>query len=161
MKKRFLSTEYSYKRLLTRSGLLLSAAVLALGPLTLTGCSTMQEETSQAQRVINAAQDEVQGCTFIQELTIQPRATMGNARHDLKLKAAQAGATHVVETFAYTAPINRLTRDMYGIALTGRSYLCPAGTGPTKDNLKAQARLKEDIPHPEVNDDDPFYHLMY
>ena len=71
------------------------------------------------------------------------------------------GATHLVESYAYARPINRLSRDMMGIALSGRAYLCPEGVGPAKSDPKAYQVLPYDLPHPEVNDDDPFYHLFY
>lgn len=127
--------------------------------LLLSGCAS--DAASSAAQVKTVLPEEVSTCRFLGTVDTTPRATIENARFDLQVLAGRMGATHLVETYAYARPINRLSRDMMGIALSGRAYLCPEGVGPTSSNPQAYQALPYDLPHPEVNDDDPFYHLFY
>lgn len=138
-----------------RKLLALSAAFMLL----LSGCAS--DQAHYAAQVKTVLPSDVAGCSLIGPVDTGARATIENARFDLQVKAGQLGASHLVETYAYARPINRLSRDMMGIALSGRAYLCPEGVGPTQSNPEAYQVLPYDLPHPEVNNDDPFYHLFY
>lgn len=124
-----------------------------LGASLLTGCSIAENEEA-AQKVISASADSVKGCTFLGDVDSIARATLPNARYELKLAASKLGATHVVETAAYAQPYNNLEWDL-GIALSGRAYKCPVGQGPVENNPQSYKELPYDMPHPEVNRDDP------
>lgn len=87
-----------------------------------------QEEIDEVNKVVTAMPSEVQGCTFVGDVDVSPRATMGNARFDMKRKALYLGATHVVEINAFCAPIGAFPD--FGYAMTGRAYWCPEGLGP-------------------------------
>lgn len=132
---------------------------LPLLALLIGGCVSNQAQ--YAARVKTVLPSEVTGCSFLGTVDTGARATIENARFDLQVLAGRKGATHLVESYAYARPINRLSRDMMGIALSGRAYLCPEGVGPDKSNHQAYQKLPYDLPHPEVNNDDPFYHLFY
>ncbi len=93
----------------------------------MTACIS-QEEIDEANLVVTAMAVEVQGCTFLGDVDVSPRATMGNARFELKRKAALLKATHVVEINAFCAPIGPFPD--FGYAMTGRAYWCPEGLGP-------------------------------
>lgn len=123
------------------------------------GCVSNQAQ--YAAQVKTVWPQDVTGCSFLGTVDTGARATIENARFDLQVLAGRLGATHLVESYAYARPINRLSRDMMGIALSGRAYLCPEGVGPDKSDPKAYQVLPYDLPHPEVNNDDPFYHLFY
>ena len=99
------------------------------GSLLLSGCVS-DFERNIAYKVITALPQEVQNCEFIADVDTTPRATVNNARFDLKLQAAKLGATHVVETHAYAAPIGLYFSPDIGVALSGRAYICPEGIGP-------------------------------
>ncbi len=132
---------------------------LPLLALLIGGCVSNQAQ--YAAQVKTVWPQDVAGCSFLGTVDTGARATIENARFDLQVLAGRLGATHLVESYAYARPINRLSRDMMGIALSGRAYLCPEGVGPAKSDPKAYQVLPYDLPHPEVNDDDPFYHLFY
>lgn len=132
---------------------------LPLWALLLNAC--VSDQAQYAARVTTALPQEVSECRFLGSVDAHPRATIENARFDLQVAAGRLGATHVVELYAYAAPLNRLARDMQGIGLTGRAYLCQEGKGPTYSKPEAFKTLPYDLPHPEVNNDDPFYHLFY
>ncbi|MCR5537201.1 MAG: hypothetical protein K6F05_07320 [Succinivibrio sp.] len=102
---------------------LVSVSALLLG---LTGCLS-ETEIKAANQVITALPHEVAGCTFIADVDSYGSAIMENARFYLKLAAAEKGATHVVEQFAYPTLIAART---IGVALSGRAYRCPEGLGP-------------------------------
>lgn len=114
----------------------------------------MAENEQAAAQVISVQESAVSQCTFLEEIDTPARATIGNARYELKLAASRLGATHVVERFAYAQPYNNLDWEL-GIALTGRAYRCPTGTGPQQDDPSSFKTLPYDMPHPEVNRDDP------
>lgn len=96
--------------------------------LCLTVSCISQEEIDAANKIITAMPTEVTGCTFVGDVDVNPHATMGNARFDMKRMAAAMGATHVVEINAFCAPIGAFP--YFGYALTGRVYWCPEGLGP-------------------------------
>ena len=100
---------------------------------TLTGCIS-EAEIKAAKQVITALPQEVRGCTFIADVDSYGSAIMENARFYLKLAAAEHGATHVVEQFAYPTVIGPRT---IGVALTGRAYRCPPGLGPKLEDTKS------------------------
>lgn len=124
-----------------------------LGASLLTGCSLAENEAA-ASSVISASSDSVKACTFLGDIDTIARATLPNARYELKLAASKLGATHVVETAAYALPYNNLEWDL-GIALSGRAYKCPVGQGPNVNDPNSFKQLPYDMPHPEVNRDDP------
>lgn len=132
-----------------------AAAVLGLSSLLLTGCVSDQEIAS-ANSVITALPTEVEGCTFLGNIDTLPRMTITNARFDLRLKAANLGATHVVETFAYPALMGRPGWD-YGVAMSGRAYLCPEGKGPILPKAEAKLPSPELPTPPSVNFDDEWF----
>ena len=100
-----------------------------ISALLLSACVT-DIERQQASTVITALPQEVAGCTFLANVDTTARATITNARFDLRLQAANVGATHVVETHVYTSPIGFYYSPDVGVALSGRAYLCPKGLGP-------------------------------
>lgn len=126
--------------------------MLALG-LTLTGCS-LSEDEQVAAAILSSSEEGVKGCTFLKEIDTRARATIGNARYELKLAASKIGATHVVEMFAYATTYNNLDWEL-GIALTGRAYLCQNGQGIKQEDPSSYKELPYDMPHPGVNRDDP------
>lgn len=103
--------------------------VCLLGVCSLSGCVS-DFERDIAYKIITALPQEVEGCQFIADVDTTPRATVNNARFDLRLQAAKLGATHVVETHAYAAPIGLYFSPDVGVALSGRAYICPEGSGP-------------------------------
>ncbi len=111
--------------MMKKSFLLISAT----GAFLLSGCVS-DFERNIAYKVITSLPQEVEGCEFIADVDTTPRATVNNARFDLKLQAAKLGATHVVETHAYAAPIGLYFSPDIGVALSGRAYICPEGIGP-------------------------------
>lgn len=121
----------------------------------LSGCAS-NEEKEGMRLVINAAEDQVKGCLFLGNFETTPRATIENARYDLKLIAVRRGGTHIVEQQAYADLMNRLSDDM-GIAISARIYKCPVGKGSTVDNPAARVKLEYDLPQPSVNNDDPWF----
>lgn len=131
----------------------LAALLVASCSLIFAGCSLAENEQAAAQ-VISAQESAVSKCTFLEEIDTPARVTISNARYELKLAASRLGATHVVERFAYAQPYNNLEWEL-GIALTGRAYRCPTGTGPQQDDPSSFKTLPYDMPHPEVNRDDP------
>lgn len=139
----------AHKHLLS-VGILLSSFIASF---MLSGCSNSVQE-SAAEAVISSPASAVKHCQFLEEIDTIARATIGNARYELKSKAAALGATHVVELYAYAEPFNSFSWDL-GVALTGRAYRCPQGTGPLDDDPDALKSLPYDMPHPEVNRDDP------
>lgn len=133
----------------------LSLSIAAAAVLFVSGCAS-DDEHEGIRLVINADASGVKGCTFLGNFETTPRATIENARYDLKLITVRRGGTHLVEQHAYVDRMNKLTDDM-GIAITGRIYRCPAGVGSTIDNPDARVKLEYDLPHPSVNNDDPFF----
>lgn len=119
------------------------------------GCAS-NEEHEDMRLVVNAAEDQVKGCLFLGNFETTPRATIENARYDLKLITVRRGGTHMVERYAYADLMNRLSDDM-GIAITARIYKCPAGKGSTVDNPASRVKLEYDLPQPSVNNDDPLF----
>lgn len=119
------------------------------------GCAS-NEEQEDMRLVVNAAEDQVKGCLFLGNFETTPRATIENARYDLKLITVRRGGTHMVERYAYADLMNRLSDDM-GIAITARIYKCPAGKGSTVDNPASRVKLEYDLPQPSVNNDDPLF----
>ena len=119
------------------------------------GCAS-NEEQEDMRLVVNAAEDQVKGCLFLGNFETTPRATIENARYDLKLITVRRGGTHMVERYAYADLMNRLSDDM-GIAITARIYKCPAGKGSTIDNPASRVKLEYDLPQPSVNNDDPLF----
>lgn len=119
------------------------------------GCAS-NEEQDDMRLVVNAAEDQVKGCLFLGNFETTPRATIENARYDLKLITVRRGGTHMVERYAYADLMNRLSDDM-GIAITARIYKCPAGKGSTVDNPASRVKLEYDLPQPSVNNDDPLF----
>ncbi len=99
-------------------------------------------EVSDANKVITALPQEIDGCSFITDVdTIGARATLEQARFELKLKASRVGATHLVETHVYPGV---LARGLLGVGLSARAYKCPAGKGPKLDN--DEGKTKYEIP---------------
>lgn len=119
------------------------------------GCAS-NEEQDDMRLVVNAAEDQVKGCLFLGNFETTPRATIENARYDLKLITVRRGGTHMVERYAYADLMNRLSDDM-GIAITARIYKCPSGKGSTVDNPASRVKLEYDLPQPSVNNDDPLF----
>lgn len=119
------------------------------------GCASNEEQEGM-RLVVNAAEDQVKGCLFLGNFETSPRATIENARYDLKLITVRRGGTHMVERYAYADLMNRLSDDM-GIAITARIYKCPAGKGSTVDNPASRVKLEYDLPQPSVNNDDPLF----
>ena len=114
----------------------------------LTGCMSAEEQAA-ANKVITALPTEVEGCTFIADVDNSgPYATVHMARFNLKHQAAQMGATHLVEKYAYTAHISF---KLLGVVLSGRAYKCPAGKGPILDNEKG--KLQYDFPMTDPEQD--------
>lgn len=131
-----------------------AAAVLSLSTALLSGCMS-EQDIAAAEGVITALPTEVEGCTFLGNVDTVPRVVITNARFDLKLKAASLGATHVVETFAYPA---LLTGGWdYGVALSGRAYLCPQGKGPILPKKEAELPAPDMPTPPSVNFDDDWF----
>lgn len=102
-------------------------ALSAVAMLSLQGCVTAADEYAASQ-VITATETEVEGCTFLGNVDTGARGTIQNARFELKLDTARLGGTHLVETHAYSALIGFYPD--FGVALSGRAYLCPEGKGP-------------------------------
>ena len=97
-------------------------------------------EVSDANKVITALPQEIEGCSFIKDVdTIGARATIEQARFELKLKASRMGATHLVETHVYPGV---LARGLLGVGLSARAYRCPAGKGPKLDNEEGKTRYE-------------------
>lgn len=117
--------------------------------LLLNGCAS-PEQSQMAAQVITALPHEVKDCIFIDNIDARPRMSLASARFDFKLKAAQLGATHVIEAIAYPERPNKLSWD-FGLALSGRAYKCPAGVGPTQDNPEGILAAPE-IPQPSMDD---------
>ncbi|SFS38172.1 hypothetical protein SAMN02910357_00432 [Succinivibrio dextrinosolvens] len=114
----------------------------------LTGCMSAEEQAA-ANRIITALPTEVEGCTFIADVDNSgPYSTVHMARFNLKHQAAQMGATHLVEKYAYTSHI---TFKLLGVVLSGRAYKCPAGKGPILDNEKG--KLQYDFPMTDPEQD--------
>lgn len=133
-------------------------AMLMVG-LGLNGCMSPEEAQNNerlASSVVTALPLEVQGCTFLGEVDARPRMTIANSRYELKILAAKLGATHVVETLSYPQKLNRMTWD-YGVALTGRAYLCPEGLGPKVSNPQAELKMPEHMPQATLNNESIFF----
>ena len=121
----------------------------------LTACVSPQEE-AQARRVITALPQEVAGCTFLGDVDSYSRATIGNARFEVKLKAARLGATHLVEMHVFPQLMGPSFD--FGYVLTGRAYLCPPGLGPKLPHPQAQLPTPKLPTPPSVNmGDDDFF----
>lgn len=121
-----------------------------LGFMLLLSACTTTEQNQMAAQVINALPHEVKDCIFIDNIDARPRMSLANTRFDFKLKAAELGATHVIEAIAYPERTNKLSWD-FGVALSGRAYKCPAGVGPSEDNPKGILTTSE-IPQPSMDD---------
>ncbi len=119
--------------------MLLLLLLLAFGSLT-TGCVSEYDE-KRAEKIITALPTEVSGCTFLGDVDSPGYTMIGGARFNLKLQAANLGATHLVETYAYTT---RMIGRLLGVALSGRAYKCPIGKGPLLPNQEAY--IKHDFP---------------
>ncbi|MBP5244263.1 MAG: hypothetical protein J6Z28_06045 [Succinivibrio sp.] len=114
----------------------------------LTGCMSAQEQEA-ANKIITALPTEVEGCTFIADVDNSgPYSTVPMARFNLKHQAAQLGATHLVEKYAYTAHI---TYKLLGVVLSGRAYKCPLGKGPIMNN--EAGKLQYDFPMTDPEQD--------
>ena len=135
---------------------LLCALSIALASFNMVSGCASNEEQEDMRLVVNAAEDQVKGCLFLGNFETTPRATIENARYDLKLITVRRGGTHMVERYAYADLMNRLSDDM-GIAITARIYKCPAGKGSTVDNPASRVKLEYDLPQPSVNNDDPLF----
>lgn len=132
---------------------------LMLSALLLGGCISpeqMKANEEMANSVITALPTEVQGCTFLGEVDARPRMSIATTRYELKILAAKLGATHVVETLSYPQKLNRLTWD-YGVALTGRAYLCPEGLGPKVNNPQGELKMPDHMPQPTLNSESIFF----
>lgn len=136
-----------------RSKFLYLFLITVLSSLGLTACSSYA--TKSYGGVVIAQAYEVRGCAFIGNIDTPPRYTIDNARYDLLVRAASIGATHVVENYAYATALSRFNMEQ-GIALSGRAYMCPNNTGPIINNPRGMVHLQYDLPHPEVNNDDPW-----
>jgi len=90
------------------------------------GCVS-EAEIAQADAIITALPTEISNCKFIKDLEGQIGANAAQARFYLKLAAAKAGATHVVDTHAIPSVISPSSIGLY---FTGRAYVCPEGAGP-------------------------------
>ncbi len=99
----------------------------------LSGCLS-EAEINAAKKVITALPQEVLGCTFLADVDSSGSAIIENARFFLQLEASRHGATHVVEQFAYPVLIGPRT---IGVAMTGRAYRCPVGSGPKVEGERA------------------------
>lgn len=134
-----------------RSKLLVLSCISLLGLFGLTACSSQSSRSYGG--VVIAEPYEVRGCAFIGNIDTPPRYTIETARHDLLVRAASIGATHVIENYAYATALNRFSMEQ-GIAISGRAYMCPNGRGPIINNPRGYVHLQYDLPHPEVNNDD-------
>lgn len=128
-----------------------------LGSMAVSGCTSSAKE-QQAQSVITALPTEVMGCTFVGNVDAPPRMTIETARFDLKVKASELGATHLVETYSYARQMNSLAPEV-GVALSGRAYICPEGLGPKVNNPNGRLKMPDFMPQPTLNDDDPHFFL--
>lgn len=108
--------------------------LLSLGALFLCSCAT-EAEIAAANKIVTATETEVIGCTFLGNVDTGARGTINSARFELKLDVSALGGTHLVETHAYSALIGFYPD--FGVALSGRAYLCPEGKGPIVSSKKA------------------------
>ncbi len=122
-------------------------ACVFAGLTVLSGCVS-ETEISQAHAVITALPAEVEGCVFLDDVDVDPRLLISQARFEEKLKAAKLGATHVVEVHAYPGIINIHT---LGVGLSGRAYRCPLGKGPKVADEQSELAL----------DTTPYEHFLY
>ncbi len=105
----------------------LLSGVLALT--LLTGCTAATDSSLKAAAagVVTAMPSELQGCERIGFVGTSAQRSLGAARALAKFEAARIGATHIVETAAYSAQV---TFYDFGIALEADAYKCPLGAGP-------------------------------
>lgn len=148
---------------MTKSKLKYAVVTLSVASaLVLNGCAayTPQEEDMIAS-VVTALPSEVEGCTFLGDVNNHYGAVnLESARRNLKLKTAQLGGNHLVETNMSVMPGFFLYNDgpfLHGPSgmapteffLSGRAYNCPAGKGvlraPETIKPKRSEIIKDDV----------------
>lgn len=117
----------------------------------LMGCSSYtDQELAAMEQVVTALPNEVEGCTFLGDINSNYGSfTINGARNVLKLKTAQLGGNHLVETnlavrAGYMFPPSNWDSpwmDQDEFYMTGRAYYCPAGKGVT---VEKRASLVKD-----------------
>lgn len=119
----------------------------------LSACSAYSEqELAAIDHVVTALPNEVVGCTFLGNIDSNYGSfTINGARNILKLKTAQLGGNHVVETNLavradYLFPPHNWDTPFVGqdeFFMTGRAYLCPEGKGVSilKPSQQAQEQV--------------------
>lgn len=116
-----------------------SLGLIALMALSVSACSAYSNiEQAQIDSVVTALPHEVEGCTFLGEVdNAYGSFSIQSARNILKLKTAQLGGNHLVETNMavgydrFMPPPHWDTpffeQDQF--FLLGRAYACPLGKG--------------------------------
>ncbi len=123
---------------------------LVAGACMLAGCVS-PEDKARADKIVTALPQEVEGCYFIRDLDNPTGySTIHSARFNLKLQAANLGATHIVEMHATTI---RISFRLLGVSLSARAYKCPLGKGPLMTS--EDAKLKVDFPMMDPEQDEP------
>ena len=104
-------------------------AIFSALSLSLVACSAIAPQDT-GHSIIETSALNVSKCKFIGNVDSIARITTQSARFDLKNKAANMGATHIVETLIYTAKLG--LSNEYGPAISARAYICPEGEGGDK-----------------------------
>ena len=134
--------DFKMKSSFIKSGILFSVMAFVLN-----GCYT-QEEIDAANSVISTTHEKVKDCYYMCKPWTTGYRSLDAARFELKLKIANMGGTHLVETNAYPYDF---TDEEIGIGIAGEAYRCKVGDGP-KENSYKDMLTEQDIfpPMPAV-----------
>lgn len=120
-------------------GKLAKIACAIMATFSVGACSSYSEQDLAAiDQVVSALPTEVEGCTFLGDIDSNYGSfSINGARNILKLKTAQLGGNHLVETNLavradYMLPPPHWDTPFIGhdeFYMTGRAYYCPVGKG--------------------------------
>ena len=133
-------------------GKLAKIACAIMATFSVGACSSYSEQDLAAiDQVVSALPTEVEGCTFLGDIDSNYGSfSINGARNILKLKTAQLGGNHLVETNLavradYMLPPPHWDTPFIGhdeFYMTGRAYYCPVGKG-----VKVAPKSKQSYSH--------------
>ncbi len=128
-----------------------SALLLLISMITLSSCAYYEEQNIKANSVYLVVEDDVKNCEKVGVVDSAIRYVVENARYDIKVKAYDLNATHIVQSLVYTGAIQN---DFdFGVGISAIAYKCPLNTRQSDNKEALFPYHRQFFPHCDLYDD--------
>lgn len=133
-----------------------STLLLLLSIITLSSCAYYEEQNIKANSVYLVTENDVTNCEKLAIIDSSVRYLIENARYDIKVKAYDLNATHVVQSLVYTAALQNDFE--FGIGISAIAYKCPLNARQSDNKEALFPYHRQFFPHCDFEHDGFFRH---